>query len=99
MSVLSRDEVAHLAHLARISLTDQELDLMATQLDAVVDAVAVVQSAVTADTPATSHPLPLTNGWREDVVQPGLSNEAALSSAPREEAGQFRVPQILGEEP
>jgi aspartyl-tRNA(Asn)/glutamyl-tRNA(Gln) amidotransferase subunit C len=99
MPTLTREEVARLAALARISLTEAELDLMAGQLDAIVDAVAVVSAAVDDDTPATSHPIPLTNVFRADAVAASLPQAEALSSAPAEEDGQFRVPRILGEEP
>ena len=96
---LTRDDVAHLAHLARLELSDQELDVYVGQLSVILDAVATV-SAV-ADTPGvepTSHAVPLTNVYRDDVIRPGLSNEAALAAAPAAEEGRFRVPQILGEE-
>ena len=98
MSAISRSEVEHLARLARIDMTDEELDRMAGQLDAVLDAVAQVSSVVTDDVPATSHPVPLTNVTRPDVVRPGLTAEEALAGAPASEDGRFRVPQILGEE-
>jgi aspartyl-tRNA(Asn)/glutamyl-tRNA(Gln) amidotransferase subunit C len=99
MPVITREEVARLAALARIALTEAELDAMAGQLDAIVDAVAVVQGAVDDAVPATSHPIPLTNVFRADRVGESLTQAEALSSAPAAEAGQFRVPQILGEEP
>ena len=98
MSAISRSEVEHLARLARIDMTDEELDRMAGQLDAVLDAVAQVSSVVTDDVPATSHPVPLTNVTRPDVVRPGITAEEALAGAPASEDGRFRVPQILGEE-
>ena len=98
MSAISRSEVEHLARLARIDMTDDELDRMAGQLDAVLDAVAQVAQVATDDVPATSHPVPLTNVTRPDVVRPGLTAEEALAGAPASEDGRFRVPQILGEE-
>ncbi|WP_328292180.1 Asp-tRNA(Asn)/Glu-tRNA(Gln) amidotransferase subunit GatC [Kineococcus sp. NBC_00420] len=98
MSAISRSEVEHLARLARIDMTDEELDRMAGQLDAVLDAVAQVSSVVTDDVPATSHPVPLINVTRPDVVRPGITAEEALAGAPASEDGRFRVPQILGEE-
>jgi aspartyl-tRNA(Asn)/glutamyl-tRNA(Gln) amidotransferase subunit C len=98
MSGISRDEVAHLAHLARIDLTDAELDRFAGQLDAVVDAVATVSRVAGPDVPATSHPLPLVNVTRDDVPVPGLSPQEALSGAPAAEEGRFSVPQILEDE-
>lgn len=98
MSAITRAEVAHLAHLARIELTDEELDHLAPQLDQILESVAQVRDVAAADIPPTSHPMPLTNVFREDVVAPGLSPQEALSGAPAEEEQRFRVPQILGEE-
>jgi aspartyl-tRNA(Asn)/glutamyl-tRNA(Gln) amidotransferase subunit C len=99
MPVITRDEVARLAQLARVALTDGELDVMAGQLAQIVDAVAVVSRVVDADTPATSHPIPLAGAPRPDRVAPSLPQVEALASAPARAAGQFRVPRILGEEP
>lgn len=98
MSSLERSDVARLAALARIDMTDQDLDRMAGQLDAIVDAVAKVAEVADSDVVATSHPIPMANVHREDVVRPSLSLAEALSGAPDVEDGRFRVPQILGEE-
>jgi aspartyl-tRNA(Asn)/glutamyl-tRNA(Gln) amidotransferase subunit C len=95
---LSRDDVAHLAHLARLELTDQELELYVGQLGVILDAVATVTDIAADHIEPTSHAVPLTNVYREDVVRPGLTHEAALAGAPAAEQGRFRVPQILGEE-
>jgi aspartyl-tRNA(Asn)/glutamyl-tRNA(Gln) amidotransferase subunit C len=97
---LTRDDVAHLAHLARLELTDNELDLYGGQLTVILDAVATVSEVAAADKDIepTSHAVPLTNVYRQDVVRPGLTHEAALAGAPAAEDGRFRVPQILGEE-
>ncbi len=98
MARISRDEVARIAALARITLDDQELSHFAGQIDGILDAVAVVQEAAGADVPAMSHPLEITNVTRPDVIVPSLTPEEALSGAPASEDGRFRVPQILGEE-
>ena len=98
MSSLSRDDVANLARLARIEMTDQELDNLTTEIGVILNAVARVQEVATTDVPATSHPLPLKNIFRSDVVIPSLTPEEALSGAPASEEQRFRVPQILGEE-
>lgn len=90
--------MARLAALARIDMTDADLDRMTGQLSAIVDAVATVSQAVGDDVPATSHPVPLTNVFRPDEVRPSLSQADALAAAPAAEDGRFRVPQILGEE-
>jgi aspartyl-tRNA(Asn)/glutamyl-tRNA(Gln) amidotransferase subunit C len=98
MASLDRSEVARLASLARIGLSDGELDRLSGQLSAIVDAVAKVQEVATPDVHATSHPIPMRNVYRPDVVRPSLSREDALAAAPAAEDGRFRVPQILGEE-
>lgn len=98
MSSLSRDQVAHLAGLARIELTDAELDRMAAELAVILDAVATVSQAPTEGVEPMSHPMPLTNVTRVDEVRPGLSQQEALSGAPESELGRFSVPRILDEE-
>lgn len=95
---LSRDEVAHLADLARIDLTEAELDHLAPQLSVILESVASIQGVAGDDVPPTSHALPLTNVFREDVVQPSLSPEDALSGAPEADEQRFSVPRILGDE-
>jgi aspartyl-tRNA(Asn)/glutamyl-tRNA(Gln) amidotransferase subunit C len=96
--VITRDEVAHLARLARLALEPDELDLFGGQLDAIVSAISRIGDLDTADVPPTSHALPLTNVTRPDEVRPGLTQAQALSGAPAAEDGRFRVPRILGEE-
>lgn len=98
MSTLSRDEVARVAALARIELSEAEIDRLAGELAVIVDAVAQVSAVATPDVPATSHPLPMTNVFREDVPQPPLDREAVLAAAPEALEGKFAVPQILGED-
>ena len=95
---LSPDDVAALARLARIDLTEAELAQLAPQLDGILDSVASVSEVAVADVPPTSHPLPLENVFRPDVVQPSLAREAALAGAPAAEQDRFRVPRILEEE-
>ncbi len=98
MAAISRVEVAHLARLARLAVTDEELDRFAGQLDVILQAVARVGEVAAADIPPTSHSVPLTNVLREDVVVPCLSQAEALSGAPDAQDGRFRVPRILEEE-
>jgi aspartyl-tRNA(Asn)/glutamyl-tRNA(Gln) amidotransferase subunit C len=95
---LTRQEVAHLARLARLAVTDEELDLFAGQLDAVLDAVAKVGQADVADVPPTTHAVPMINVMRPDEVRPSLPRDAVLAAAPAAEEGRFRVPRILQEE-
>lgn len=95
---ITRDEVAHLAHLARIDLTDEELDHLAPQLGQILEAVASVSQVAASDIPPTSHAVPLTNVFRPDEVRPGLTADEALAGAPESEQQRFRVPRILGEE-
>ncbi len=98
MASLDRSEVARLAALARIDLDDCDLDRLAGQLSAIVDAVAKVQEVATPEIPATSHPILMSNVFRPDVVLPSLTQGDALAGAPAAEDGRFRVPQILGED-
>ena len=79
--MISRDEVTHLAGLARIALKTDEIDHLATQLDVILGAVAKVQEVAGANVAPTSHPLPLVNVFRPDVNRPSLSNSEALDSA------------------
>ncbi|SDY57020.1 aspartyl/glutamyl-tRNA(Asn/Gln) amidotransferase subunit C [Micromonospora pattaloongensis] len=98
MAAISREEVAHLARLSRLAVTDEELDTFAGQLDVILQAVARVGEVTAGDIPPTSHSVPLTNVFRDDVVRPGLNREDALAGAPDAEDGRFRVPRILDEE-
>jgi aspartyl-tRNA(Asn)/glutamyl-tRNA(Gln) amidotransferase subunit C len=98
MPEISRDQVAHLASLARIDLSDAELDHLAPQLAVILESIASISGYAGDDVPPTSHTLPITNVFREDVVTPGLTPEQALSGAPEVEQQRFSVPRILGEE-
>jgi aspartyl-tRNA(Asn)/glutamyl-tRNA(Gln) amidotransferase subunit C len=95
---LTRDEVAHLARLARLDVTDDELDMFAGQLDVILGSIARIGEVAAADIEPTSHAVPLQNVLRPDVVAPCLDREAVLAGAPSVEDNRFRVPQILGEE-
>ena len=95
---LTPADVARLGALARVRLTEDELVYLAPQLDVILASVARVTEVAGADVPPTSHALPLTNVFREDVVTDSLSPEAVLAAAPSTEDGRFRVPRILGEE-
>ena len=95
---LTTDDVAGLARLARIELTPDELAHLAPQLDAILEAVAKVSEVAAGDIPPTSHPLPLANVMRADVVRPSLPRADALAGAPAAEEDRFRVPRILGED-
>ncbi|TXJ05943.1 MAG: Asp-tRNA(Asn)/Glu-tRNA(Gln) amidotransferase subunit GatC [Aeromicrobium sp.] len=97
-SQITREEVAHVAHLARIELTEAELDHLRSDLDAILEHVKVVQSVVDADTPAMSHPIPVTNVFRLDLNVAGLTADEALAGAPESEEQRFLVPRILGED-
>ncbi|MDP9394549.1 MAG: Asp-tRNA(Asn)/Glu-tRNA(Gln) amidotransferase subunit GatC [Actinomycetota bacterium] len=98
MPSITRDEVAHLARLSRLDLSDAELDHLAGQLDVILSAVARVAEVAAEDIPPTSHPVPVSNVTRPDVARPGLTQEEALSGAPAAEDGRFRVPRILDQE-
>ncbi len=98
MPDISRDEVSHLADLARIDLSAEELDHHAPQLSVILESIASISDVAADDVPPTSHALPLTNVFREDVACPGLTAEQALSGAPEVDQQRFSVPRILGEE-
>jgi aspartyl-tRNA(Asn)/glutamyl-tRNA(Gln) amidotransferase subunit C len=97
MSDITRDDVAHLARLARLAVTTEELDLFSGQLDAILDTVSQV-SRIGDDVPPTSQVLPQTNVLRADEPIPSLPRDQVLAGAPSAEEGRFRVPRILGEE-
>jgi len=99
---LTRQEVAHLARLSRLALSDDELDHLAPQLDVILTSVARVAEAGTpeqmAEVPPTSHAVAMTNVFRADAIRPCLPRDEVLAAAPAAEGGRFRVPRILEEE-
>ena len=95
---LDSTQVAHLANLARIALTPEEVDKLTGELGIILDAIATVSNVATPDVPATSHPIPLTNVYRPDVVGETLTTEQALAGAPEHDGSRFAVSAILGEE-
>ncbi|MDI2097743.1 Asp-tRNA(Asn)/Glu-tRNA(Gln) amidotransferase subunit GatC [Ruicaihuangia caeni] len=95
---ITAEQVAHLAHLARIDLTPEELQRLTGELAQIVHAVEKVTEVATSDIPATSHPVALHNVFRPDVVGATLSTEAALAGAPEHDGSRFKVSAILGEE-
>ncbi|MEW5809003.1 MAG: Asp-tRNA(Asn)/Glu-tRNA(Gln) amidotransferase subunit GatC [Actinomycetota bacterium] len=97
MSQISRDEVAHLARLARLALTDDELDSFAGQLDAILGHVSQIQAVDVTGVAATDNPLRSVNVFRSDQPQPCLTQDQALAQAPNAVDGRFAVPRILGE--
>jgi aspartyl-tRNA(Asn)/glutamyl-tRNA(Gln) amidotransferase subunit C len=95
---ITRDEVAHLAHLARLSLSDEELDHLAPQLGQILSAVAQVQEVAADGIPPTSHATGLTNVFRADEPIGCLTPQQALDQAPAVEQQRFKVPRILGDD-
>ena len=98
MARISTDEVARVAGLARLALTPEEIERFAGELDLIATSIAKVSEVATPDVPATSHPIPLTNVWREDHVGPTVDRDEVLAQAPATASGQFLVPQMLEEE-
>ena len=96
---ITRDDVAHVARLARLELSDDELGTFTGQLAAVLEHAEDVEALDLADVPPTAHPLPLVNVFRADEPGPTLSPEDVLAAAPSVEGGRFGVPPILGEAP
>ena len=99
MSSITRDDVAHVARLARLRLTDDELDRFTGQLAVVLDHAADVEALDVSGVEPTAHPLPLANVFRPDVARPSVVRDEVLAQAPAVEASQFRVPRIRGEPP
>ena len=95
---ITRDEVAHLAELSRLALTEAELEHFAEQLDVIIASVARVQEVAADGIPPMTHAVPVVNVFREDVEVPCLPQEVVLSQAPAAEQGRFRVPRILSED-
>jgi aspartyl-tRNA(Asn)/glutamyl-tRNA(Gln) amidotransferase subunit C len=96
---LTREDAAYVARLARIDLTEEELDLYAVQLAAVLDHAASVAALDTSGVTPTAHPLPLRNVLRPDEPRPSLRRDEILAQAPAVEDGRFKVPRILGQAP
>ena len=89
---ISRDEVLHVARLARLALTDDEVERLTGELGAILDAVGIVSELDLAEVEPTSHPLDLVNVWADDEPRPSLPLEDVLANAPEAEEGLFRVP-------
>lgn len=98
MPDLTREDVAHLATLARIDLSDTELDQLVGELTVILDSVAQVQGADLEGVEPMSHPMPLVNVTRPDVVRPSLDVADALAGAPASDLDRFSVPRILDED-
>ena len=99
MAQITREDVAHVARLARLQLTDVELDTFTGQLAKVLDHARDVEALDVGDVPPTLHPYPLQNVLRPDELSPCLDRDAVLAAAPDTEDGRFRVPPVLGEAP
>jgi len=89
---ITREQAVHVAHLARLALTEEELERLGGQLDAILDAVSKVSELDLSDVPPTSHPLEVVNVWEGDEPRPCLSVEEALANAPEREGDFFKVP-------
>ena len=92
MAGISRDEVLHVARLARLELTDEEVSKFQEQLSAIIDAISKVSELDLSDVPPTAHPLEIANTWAEDEPRPSLSTADAFANAPEREDGYFKVP-------
>ena len=92
---LTRADVEHVAQLARLALTDEEVDELTPQLTGILEHAAQIAALDTHDVPPTAHPLPIVNVLRADEVRPSLPRDEVLAMAPASEDGRFRVPRIL----
>jgi aspartyl-tRNA(Asn)/glutamyl-tRNA(Gln) amidotransferase subunit C len=95
---LTRADVGHVAHLARLALTDDELDRYTGELAGILAHADDIAALDLQDVPPTAHPLPVVNVLRPDVVRPGVDRDEVLAQAPAAEGGRFRVPAILADE-
>jgi aspartyl-tRNA(Asn)/glutamyl-tRNA(Gln) amidotransferase subunit C len=95
---LSADEVRHVATLARLALTDDEVESLAPQLSQILAYAEQVGEVAAEDVPPTTHPFPLRNVTRADVRRPSLPASAVLAGAPEVEDDRFAVPRIVAEE-
>lgn len=98
MSDMTPETVRHLAELARIALSEEEISRLAGELSAIVDSVEAISKVALDDVVPTSHPIPLGNVFRDDVVGQTLTTEQALAGAPDHDGSRFRVTAILGDE-
>jgi len=89
---IEREQLRHVAHLARLELSDEELERLGPQLNDIIDAVSKVSELDLFDVPATSHPLDIVNVWAEDEPRPCLDVEEALANAPDRDGNYFKVP-------
>jgi aspartyl-tRNA(Asn)/glutamyl-tRNA(Gln) amidotransferase subunit C len=89
---ISRDEVLHVGRLARLDLTEEEVERFQEQLNAILEAVGKVAELDLSDVEPTAHPLDLVNVWRADEPRPCLTVEEALGNAPDRDGSLFRVP-------
>ncbi|NIR40242.1 MAG: Asp-tRNA(Asn)/Glu-tRNA(Gln) amidotransferase subunit GatC [Actinobacteria bacterium] len=96
---ITRDEVIHVARLARLALSDDEIDEFTRQLGDILEHAADVEALDVGDIPPTAHPLPLRNVTRPDVLVDTIDRDELLAQAPAAEDGRFKVPPVLGEEP
>jgi len=96
---ITRAEVEHVARLARLALTPEEVDALTGELATILEHAASVSALDTDGVPPTAHPLPLVNVFRPDEPRPGLDRDEVLREAPASEDGRFRVPRVLGEAP
>jgi aspartyl-tRNA(Asn)/glutamyl-tRNA(Gln) amidotransferase subunit C len=96
---ITRADVEHVAQLARLALTEDEIEALTEELGAIVEYAAQVSALDTSDVPPTAHPFPVVNVFRPDVARPGLPRDEVLAAAPEAQEQRFRVPRILGEEP
>jgi aspartyl-tRNA(Asn)/glutamyl-tRNA(Gln) amidotransferase subunit C len=96
---ITRADVEHVAALARLALTEEELEQFTGQLADILDHAARVSALDTSEVPPTAHPLPLVNVLRPDDVSPSSDRDEVLAAAPDVEDGRFRVPPVLGEAP
>ncbi|KFI38417.1 aspartyl/glutamyl-tRNA(Asn/Gln) amidotransferase subunit C [Bifidobacterium actinocoloniiforme DSM 22766] len=98
MPTFTREQIEHLGDLARIALTDEEIERLKGELNVIAESIAKVQEVAGDDVPPTANPIPLEAYLRPDEPEEPLTQAEALAGAPKAEAGMFVAPRILGEE-
>lgn len=95
MAYITEEQVKELAHVARIQLSDEEVNTFAKQLDELLQYVQVINEVNTDDVEPLTHALPIQNAFREDEVESSLSIDLVVKNAPDHQDGQFKVPSVL----
>ena len=95
MSIINKQEIEHVAHLARLEIAEDKIEVFTEQINNILEHISMLNKVDTDNVPPTYHVLPEKNVWREDVVKPSLPREEALANAPEQENGCFKVLKVI----